>query len=227
MRTFFEKVMPRYSRIPLLMVLIINILVYYFSRLININLEHHSLEIWIDRELPFLPEFIVIYVLAYVQWIVGYIVISRESRKSCYKYMSAEIVAKLICCVFYIFYPTAIARPEITDGGIFNWMTSLIFAFDPANNLFPSVHCLASYLCFRGAISAKKVGLSYKIVNLVFAILVFLSTVFVKQHFFVDIFGGIIVVEVGILLVRLFKIDRIFIKINQTASKIRGGNYYE
>lgn len=227
MRRFFDKMMPRYSRIPLLMVFIVNILVYYFSRLININLEHHSLEILVDRAIPFLPEFIVIYVLAYVQWFVGYIVISRESRELCYKYMSAEIVAKLICFLFYIIYPTAILRPEIAGGGFFNWLTSLIFASDPANNLFPSVHCLASYICFRGAISLKKVGLSYKLGNLIFAILVFLSTVFVKQHFFVDIFGGILAVEAGILLVRLFKIDRIFIKINQTASKIRGGNYYE
>ena len=42
----------------------------------------------------------------------------------------------------------------------------------------------------------------YKWVNFVFSLLVCASTVLVKQHVFVDIFAGIAVVELGLLLAR-------------------------
>lgn len=227
MKDRLSSIIPKYARLPLLTVVIVNILVYFFSRLINVNLEHHFLGTFIDDAIPFLPEFIIIYVLAYLQWIVCYIIISRESRKRCYYYMTAEIVAKILCFFFYIFYPTAILRPEIAGGGFFNNFTGLIYSLDIPNNLFPSVHCLASYMCFRGAITLKNVGKGYKTATLIFSLLVFASTVFVKQHFFIDIFGGIIAVEIGILLTRLLKLDKIFPKLNRLASKLRGGNYYE
>ncbi len=227
MKERFDKLIPKYSRIPLVLVVLFNISAYYLTRPINVHLEHYSLETAIDRALPFVPEFIYIYILAYLQWVIGYIVIARESRENCYRFLTAEMVAKIICMVFYIVYPTAIVLPELSGGSFSELVTGLIYSADIPNNLFPSVHCLASYMCFRGVIKAKKVGFAYKIGSLIFAILVFLSTVFVKQHYFVDIIGGIVVVELGILLTDLFKLNKILPKVNKIASKFRGGNYYE
>lgn len=50
----------------------------------------------------------------------------------------------------------------------------------------------------------QKVPLWYKWVNFVFSLLVCLSTVLVKQHVIVDIFAGIAVAELGLLLSRLY-----------------------
>ncbi len=222
MKNPFNKYIPPYSHIPLLLVVAVNFLVYYVSRLINAELEHHDISSSLDKALPFIPEFIVIYILAYFQWALCYILIARESRERCYYFLSGELIAKLICFLFFIFYPTITSRPEPTG-----FLTSFIFSADIPNNLFPSIHCLASYICFRGLIGAKKVGRGFKIINAIFSVLVFLSTVFVKQHFVIDIFGGVAAAEIGLLLARLLKTNRIFKKTNYFLSKRRGDNYYE
>ena len=70
--------------------------------------------------------------------------------------------------------------------------------------LCPSIHCLDSWLSWRFLVQCKKVPLWYKWVNFVFSLLVCLSTVLVKQHVIVDIFAGIAVAELGLLLSRLY-----------------------
>lgn len=66
-------------------------------------------------------------------------------------------------------------------------------------NLFPSMHCMFAYMVFRGFMIA---GLDKPVVigSGLFAALVCASTVFVKQHFFVDIIGGIVFGEVAVTL---------------------------
>jgi membrane-associated phospholipid phosphatase len=42
------------------------------------------------------------------------------------------------------------------------------------------------------------------------ALLVFASTLLVKQHLFVDVFGGIAVVEIGLFLSGKFNLSKVF-----------------
>lgn len=213
------KVLPKYAVIPILSSLILNCLVYWGSRIITGNMYHYDLSIGIDRMLPFVPEMIVPYVLAYVAWIIGFIVIGRESREVCYEVMTGEQIAKIICLVCFIVMPTTITRPEITGSGISSTLSQLIYNADSPDNLFPSIHCLESWLCFRGSIRCKKVGKCYRIVMFIAAILVFASTVLVKQHVFIDIIGGIAVVEIGLLLSGKLKLYKGYFLIEKKLEK--------
>ena len=49
----------------------------------------------------------------------------------------------------------------------------------------------------------------------IFSILVFMSVVFVKQHVFIDIFGGILVAELGIYLSRKLNMPGFFTAIEK------------
>ena len=60
----------------------------------------------------------------------------------------------------------------------------------------------------------KKVPKGYKIGMFIFTLLVCMSTVFVKQHVFIDIIGGILVVEFGLFLTSKFHLGKIWNKIN-------------
>jgi hypothetical protein len=48
--------------------------------------------------------------------------------------------------------------------------------------------------------------------NILMTILVFMSVVLVKQHVFIDIFGGIAVAEIGLFISEKLKLKRIFEK---------------
>ena len=194
-----EKVLPRYGMVVLLALVIFNAVTYFGTRFVTTNMVHHSMKLAIDDRIPFCSFFVVFYILAYVQWIIGYIIIARESKEHCYRYLFGELVAKLICLVVFILFPTTILRPEITGHGLWESLVRFIYEIDAPDNLFPSIHCLESWVCFRGAIHLKKMPKWYAGLMFVSTVLVFASTVLIKQHVFIDMVGAVVAVEIGLL----------------------------
>lgn len=209
------RILPRYALIPVIASLVLNMIVYFGSRIFTTGMYHYNFSVSIDEYLPFIPEWMIIYVLAYVVWVVGFIIIGRESREVCYEVLAGEQVAKIICLICFIVIPSTIERPEITGTAFCEWLSRLIYSMDSPDNLFPSIHCLESWICFRGAMRCKKPGTSYKIIMFIAALFVFASTLLVKQHVFVDVLGGIAVVEIGLFLSRRLKLSRIYYKLER------------
>ena len=218
MKKFIDMLLPPKSVIPVLATVLFNVLVYYGAKLINslLDAQYHNFAIpGIDDKIPFVIEFIIIYVLAYLQWAFGYLVLARQEESMIYKFCCACIIAKLVCLVCFIVIPTMIPyRPEVSGSGLSAFVAKIVFAADTPVNLFPSIHCLESYLSARIVFKSKKIPMWIKIANLVLAILVFASVVLVKQHFAIDIPAGILLVEIGLIIVKYTKADRIFAKIN-------------
>ena len=90
-------------------------------------------------------------------------------------------------------------------------------------NLFPSVHCLESWFCFRSALKQKKTPEFYKWISFFATILVFLSVLFTRQHVIADIFGAILVFELGMLFARKVSMAPIYLKIEDKLSSIFTG----
>lgn len=221
MKKLYSFLFPKYARLPLLLVLVFNCLVYWIPPLIQgDDITRYSLAIQgVDNVIPFIPAFIVVYVLSYVQWAFSYIYHCHESRELCYRMTTSDLIAKAITLVFFIALPAEIVRPDVTDGGIFNWLTQLIYSMDKPISLFPSIHCLESWMCFRTATMMAKRNRWYSGAQFVFTLLVFASVVFVKQHFFVDILGGIAVVEIGLFVYKKWETTHIFEKLQLPSAR--------
>lgn len=192
-----DDLLPSYTRVPLISMVCVHALVYYATRLVTQKMTHFDFSLPVDAAIPFIPAFSVIYVLAYVQWIAGYILIARDSRELCRRVISGEIISKLICMALFLLIPTTMTRAGIVSDGPFDRIVGTIYRLDAADNLFPSIHCLESWVCFRGAMRMKKAGPWYRYFTLLFSLLVFASTVLIKQHVAVDIIGGVLTAEVG------------------------------
>ena len=193
----FDVFVPPYSRLPMISMVLVHSLAYYATKPISQKLTHYDISLPIDAAIPFIPAFSVIYVLAYIQWVAGYILITRDSRELCRRVVTGEIISKLICMALFLLYPTTMARAEIVSDGPFDTLVRYIYRMDAAENFFPSIHCLESWVCFRGAMWMKKTGRWYRYFSLLFSLLVFASTVLIKQHAAVDIIGGILTAEIG------------------------------
>ena len=218
-----ERILPSYARIPLVLLVILNLIVYEGTQFLMLHAKHWDLALPLDARIPFRPAWIVIYILAYLQWAVGFIVISRESRAHCNRVLAGEIIAKFICMLFFIALPTRIERPVVEGSGVFAALTRLIFASDLPGNLFPSIHCLESWICFRGAIGMKRVPRWYAPAMLAFTLMVFASTVLVKQHVLVDIPAGVLVAEAGLLLSDKLRAGRLLDRLEAARLRRRGG----
>ena len=205
------KLIPSYAVVPLLLILITNFFAYYVSKLIILGRDKWDPMIPLDDLIPLWTPFILIYLVAYAQWVIGYIILARQDKETCFRVAGANIIAKLICFFIFIIVPTTIAsRPAVEGNGIFDFVTKLIHWFDSPVNLFPSIHCLESYAIMRFTVTQKKLPLSYKIFTVVLSLLVFASVVYTKQHRLIDIPSGILVLEIGCLISHFSGFPKIF-----------------
>lgn len=220
-----NKLIPSYAYIPIILLLLATCLAFYATRPFNKSYYHYDLTTVADDIMPFTPFFIIFYILAFAQWFFVYLATAKHSRSLCYEIFSSEITAKIIGAIFFLVLPTTIARPEITGNDVFSQLTSFIYSADTPDNLFPSFHCLDSWICFRAWLKMKKfqdkpaVARTVNVLHLLFTLAVFVSTVFVKQHFFIDIIGGVAVAEIGLLFGWLFKKTAIFKRITKIDSE--------
>ena len=201
-REKLASIYPTYSILPIAAMLGMNMVAYMGTRIFTTGRYHYNIESPLDRMLPLVPFFVVFYVLAFAQWITGYLLIGREKKEYCYRFFLGEIIAKAICLVIFLVFPTTLNRPEITGSGIFERLLAFIYSVDAADNLFPSIHCLESWMCWRGCRKLTQTRLPgwFSGANLVLTLLVFASTVLCKQHVLIDIAGGVAVVEIGLFL---------------------------
>ena len=211
----YDRLIPRYARKPLVLVILFNFLCYYIPKALESHRSDlHLISTRLDDALPRIPAFILIYVLAYVQWVVAYIVITRDSRERCCRFVSGELTSKIIAMIILLAYPTTFVRPPVEVTSFTTWVTSLIYKSDTPTNLFPSMHCVASWFCFRGSLGLKKMPKWYAWAQGFFSLLVFASVLLVKQHVWPDILGGIAVAEAGILVARLLHGERVIERIS-------------
>lgn len=191
---WFEGVFPHGCFWWLLAAVAWNMVVYYGSRLITTGMVHHSVALPLDAKIPLCVPFVIPYVLSYPFWLFNYWLIARENRETCRRVVTAEMMAKTVCLIIFLVFPTAMERPELTGNDPLTWILRLIYT-DPADNLLPSIHCLESWLCWRGLKGCRKTPGWYKTVSFFFALSVFASTVLVKQHVIVDCPAAILIGE--------------------------------
>lgn len=203
-----EKYLPWYALKTVILALTVNFICYNGIKLIVPYLKLHYWGLPFENDIPFVPFFIYIYVLAYGQWISGYFLVCQQKKEFIYQTVSAEIYAKFICIACFIIFPCTIQRPVLTGNDFSTYLANLTYKLDSPFNLFPSIHCLESWFCVRTAFLGENYSKIYKIITLIFALLVFASTVLVKQHVIVDIFAGVLVYEIGLMIAKrkvLFK----------------------
>lgn len=206
-KDFFKK----YSFFPPLAVLATNLISSFLTRIFTAGAHIYDIVTAFDKSIPFVPEFIYVYVLAFVQWAICLVFIMVIDRKKCWYYCIAASLGNLLSGVVFLVFPTVMTiRPEFSGGGaLTEFIGRFIFAADsPPMNIFPSLHCLHSWACARMIFSLGKVPASLKITNAVFSVLVFLSVLFVKQHLIFDVPTGIIAFEAGILITKLSGVDK-------------------
>ncbi len=189
---------PQYSVIPLLSAFGFNTLVYSGTMtFISDNRVFHDLSLPIDKKVPLLTGFMGIYVASYVFWALNYILASTKSKEDMYRFVASDMCSRVVCLLFFVFYPTTIVRPEIVGNGFFDNLTAWMYSIDKPQNLFPSIHCLVSWFSVIGIRRNEKIPKWYKILSVIIAILICLSTQFTKQHYIVDLVGGIALAELS------------------------------
>lgn len=193
------KLFPSYAYLPLIITVLLHMAIYWGTKAISGNAVHHSIPVSFEDAIPFAPEWVTIYTATFIFWMLGLAVCMTRERELCFRMFTGLYMAELICAVFFIALPTVIDRPEAAGSLYYDRLLAQLYASDQPTNLFPSMHCMFAYMVFRGFMIAK-LDKPVVIGSGLFAALVCASTVFVKQHFLLDTFAGIILGEVAVTL---------------------------
>lgn len=200
----------KYKIIPLVIALIFNTIAYNGTRIITTSKYHYDITSPIDNLIPVIPATIIIYLGCYLYWLVNYVIGAGQEDDEAYKFLSADLFAKLICMVIFIAFPTTNTRPVLEDEGFFTEALKMLYQIDAADNLFPSIHCLTSWFCLIAVRKNPNVKTVYKIISVIITVAICVSTLTTRQHVIVDVAGGIALAEFSYLIVDKIGFTRIY-----------------
>jgi len=180
---------------PLLWLLTIPVLGFFYNLLNTSERGVRSLMTPIDQVIPFIEIFIVPYIIWYLYIIFSFCLLFILYRRKYYEGIASYNIGLIICYLFYIFFQTTVQRPVLTDDNFFITLTKMIYSNDKPYNAFPSIHVYTTYL-FMVLLWKVKMNrwlwLSVQITGL----LIILSTLFVKQHVILDVVASIVIVHI-------------------------------
>lgn len=190
-----------------------NYIVYFGARLIAKTWYHADITSNVDMMIPFVPWTVIIYIGWYVFWGVNYGLCAAQEDAVRTRLFCADTIAKAICMVIFLLFPTTNIRPEVADTGILDKLMQLVYYLDNPDNLFPSIHCMVSWLCWIGVRGRKNIPLWYRGFSLLVAVTICISTLTTKQHVLIDVVGGIAIAEGCYLIAAIPKVQACFSKI--------------
>lgn len=145
-----------------------------------------NLSLPIDSWLPFDHRWILVYAWVYVFLFLPVFIV-KDTRS--FRFVAKSfIIVNFTSVAIFILMPAKYARPELTTQQEFLWWgTALNYFLDKPVNCFPSLHVgnafMASMIAFH---YRPRVG----VIAWLLAALISVSTLYMKQHFFVDIVMG-------------------------------------
>lgn len=172
-----------------------NQLVYWSGAALAETRHHYQFSTALDRAIPLIPWTVCIYFGCYAFWALHYCLCAAVPTRA-RRFFTADFIAKGVCFVFFVGLPTTMARPAVQGLNVWESLVRALYILDAPVNLFPSIHCLNSWLCWASARDIPAFSRGYKAFALCAAVAVCVSTLTLRQHVLLDVAGGILLAEV-------------------------------
>jgi membrane-associated phospholipid phosphatase len=142
----------------------------------------------LDRALPLESAWMLVYASMYVFAFLP-LLVARDGELR-HRAARAYVTVLVVAYAGFILYPTVGPRPDVVVGdGFAAWALRLQYSLDWPYNCFPSLHVAHSFV---SALTTYRVHKSVGWAALVWAFLIGISTLFTKQHYAVDVVGGML-----------------------------------
>lgn len=142
----------------------------------------------LDRKIPYVPLFALMYFSTYVFVLQPFFVLS--DARQFYWMLTSFVSISVISSLIHATVPSKIERVEqVTEGGVSGWMLGLFQKTCKPYGNFPSMHVgLSVPVVAANFMAGGPVGGG---VMLVWAVLIAVSTLFTKQHYILDVLAGL------------------------------------
>ena len=145
---------------------------------------------YIDIAVPFIPVTIWVYVSEYLYYVVAYS--SYKNEENVNKFLYAYISLSFFSFFIFFLWPTVYPRELFPLTNYSEGITKTVFSFlrdhmDSPTNCFPSHHVSS---CFLLSFSFLHESRRKFILFFIWTILIAISTITTKQHYFADVISG-------------------------------------
>lgn len=191
----------RYAYWALALVLILAL--YFIPEQLVVS-QYTPTQLPLDDRIPFVPEFAIFYLLWFPCMVgVGLWLLFRDGD-GFRKYMWYLLLAYGLAAACYLLFPNGQdLRPTLTQpDGICERLLAALYAVDTNTNVLPSLHVVGAGGFTAAVLDTKSIRSRwFQVVMCVLAVLISLSTLFVKQHAVLDVVAGVLLSAVLYLLV--------------------------
>jgi len=167
------------------------IILYFLLQSALVMNTNHNLTTDLDKLIPFVPEFIWIYHTMIPIFILTTVILI-EKRPVFFTAIISIIFASVIMLLFYTFFPAFYPRDGYTEASLSGFLVEITRSIDGSSNTFPSGHVTFAWLLvfFIGLSNFAQKYKWVQIAYILWALLISISTLVLKQHFIVDVFSG-------------------------------------
>ncbi len=130
--------------------------------------------------------------MAFPYWLFGTIHVVRCDKDRSFRFLCADLMCEMAALLFFLFLPTTNTRPVVDGNGLFDYAMQNMYSIDSATNLFPSLHCLFSWLLWLAIYNEPKISKFVKASTFALTAAIFISTLTTKQHIIIDAIGGFV-----------------------------------
>ncbi len=136
-----------------------------------------------EERLPFLPVFEYLYVL--ILFVPVLLLVTVRSYARFVRLVRALAIALVVSYASFLLVPVYLERPSFEVTSLHTWLLSLQY-LDKSYNHLPSLHVTLSWLAVHSAQCDRRT----RLVLILLACGISISTLFVKQHYIVDVVLG-------------------------------------
>ncbi|WP_459931530.1 phosphatase PAP2 family protein [Desulfosporosinus burensis] len=164
-----------------------------------------------DQMIPFVKYFALPYIVWYPFVMITLLWLMKRQPRLYVTTLISCLMGLVLSYCFFILAQTTTPRPPLDAHDLFTGIVLYIYLADKPYNSFPSIHVLISFVLFRACSRLNIQAPIFTASVRGLAVIIILSTLFIKQHTLLDVAGGIVF---GALLFWL--VDMVSLKIGQT-----------
>lgn len=164
----------------------------------------------IDDKIPFVDWFVIFYYLWYPLLVGVGLWLFLKEKKAYERFMKMIMYGYTISLIFFLIVPNGqdLRPTSFERDNIFTYLIGKMYSADTNTNVFPSIHVYGSLICMFAVVDSDTLNKFWiKALTTVLALLICASTVFIKQHSFLDIIGGVamfVPLYIGVYRKRIF-----------------------
>ncbi len=184
---------PRFSHLKLLAGWIGYLILYFLTENLIPPERCHVVHCFLDDLIPFCEYFLIPYCLWFAL-IVGTLLYFLLYDPDMFRHVSwFIIITQAVAMIVYIVWPSRQdLRPDaFVRDNFFTHLMAFIYRFDTSTGVCPSLHVAYSLGLMSGWLKYRRSPLWCKILIVFLAILISVSTMFVKQHSAVDVLAAL------------------------------------